>query len=1046
MKYLQWIGNNILFILTMFLLVFIPLYPKKPLLDIVNTWVYIRAEDFVVAVVLLIWSMLLFQKKVTLKTPLTIPILLFWIAGAIATFHGILIIFPGTANIFSNIAFLSYVRHIEYISLFFIAWSGMKDKRLVPYVAAFVVITLIGVILYGIGQKYAGFPAYLTMNEEVAKGEPVKISALGRVSSTFGGHYDLAAYLVLVIPLVVSFIFGVRNWRAKLLLLTVAVASFGLLNFTVSRISFFAAIIAVIVVILFQKKKLLLFSLPLLVIGGFIFARYAPALLSRFNSTVKEVDVLVDAKTGGVLGHPQEVSNTYFQHKTIKQEYLYEKELLATRSATASPSATIPYYLLPETVLLISSDIPSTGENLPSGSGYINLSLSPVIKKVGYYFYDTTTASSTSAQLVLIKSGDFLIKRALAYDLSFTTRFQGEWPNAFNAFKRNILFGSGYGSVSLAVDNNYLRILAETGIIGFLAFFGVFVVIGIYIKKILPAVQSPLSRSFIIGFAAGGIGLLLNALLIDVFDASKVAFYLWLLAGIALAILHFYQKTPVSLLKELNKILVSPLATIIGLSVLCMVMFLPSINNYFIGDDFTWLRWAATEPITSIGNSFISSDGFFYRPGTKLFFSAMYNIFWLNPTLYHVVAVLLHLVVAVITFFLSRKILRSSSWATLTSFLFLVMSGYIESIFWISAIGFLFASGAILTSLLLFIKWIENKNIIYFCLSLIASIMSLFFHEMGVITPLLCMLYAVSQFGVKQLVKEKIYPILLFLPIPLYLLVRYFSNSHWLSGDYNYNLLKLPFNFVGNAFGYLLLALTGPMSIRFYEIFRTFSREKIFISVILVALFVTLTIVLYNKVIKKMEKEDKRILVFGIGFFVIALAPFLGLGNIASRYSYLASIGVSILLVFGLRKFYSYLESSGQAIATMAMTIIVAIFAMFHIIQTQQVQGDWHTAGEEVQNFFVSIDSAYQDYWAAEPMTFYFVNTPIRHGEAWVFPVGLEDALWFTFRNPSVTVNQAPTVEDALNAIGTSENEKVFLFGDSGRVIEQKEVQTIKAP
>ena len=27
---------------------FIPLYPKKPLFDIVNTWVYIRAEDFVV--------------------------------------------------------------------------------------------------------------------------------------------------------------------------------------------------------------------------------------------------------------------------------------------------------------------------------------------------------------------------------------------------------------------------------------------------------------------------------------------------------------------------------------------------------------------------------------------------------------------------------------------------------------------------------------------------------------------------------------------------------------------------------------------------------------------------------------------------------------------------------------------------------------------------------------------------------------------------------------------------------------------------------------
>ena len=142
----------------------------------------------------------------------------------------------------------------------------------------------------------------------------------------------------------------------------------------------------------------------------------------------------------------------------------------------------------------------------------------------------------------MVLDGEFLVKKASAYDLSFTTRFQGEWPNAIEAFKKNLLVGSGYGSVSLAVDNNYLRILAETGLVGFISFFLLFLTLAIYIKKIYKDIDSKVARSFILGFGAGVIGLGLNAVLIDVFEASKVAFSLWLLFGIAFGVLTLYQK------------------------------------------------------------------------------------------------------------------------------------------------------------------------------------------------------------------------------------------------------------------------------------------------------------------------------------------------------------------------------------------------------------------------------------------------------------------------------------------------------------------------
>ena len=318
-KFLAWIWDNILFLETLFLLAFIPLFPKLPLLDVRNTWVYIRGEDFVVLFVLLSWLALLVKKKITLKTPLTLPILVFWLIGALATVHGVLLIFPTLANVFPNVAFLSLVRHIEYMSLFFIGYHGMKDKRLLPFVITALVVTLLGVIAYGFGQKYLGFPAYLTMNEEFAKGIPIQLSALSRVPSTFAGHYDLAAYLVLIIPILVSLVFGFKNLFIKLFLIATSLLGFVLLFMTVSRVSFFVLFVSLLVVFFFQKRKIILFSIPLVAIFAVILISLQPNILDRFKSTVSEVDVLVDAKTGESVGHVTFVPASYFKDKLVLQ-------------------------------------------------------------------------------------------------------------------------------------------------------------------------------------------------------------------------------------------------------------------------------------------------------------------------------------------------------------------------------------------------------------------------------------------------------------------------------------------------------------------------------------------------------------------------------------------------------------------------------------------------------------------------------------------------------------------------------------------------------
>jgi hypothetical protein len=1048
-KALSWIWDNILFLETLFILVFIPLFPKIPVLDIKNTWVYIRTEDFIV---FFVFITLLIKEKITFKTPITLPILAFWTIGAIATMHGVLLVFPEISNAYPNVAFLSLLRHIEYISVFFIAYAGIRNKKQLIYIIGALVFTLIAVIIYGFGQKYLGFPAFLTMNEEFAKGIPIQLSALSRVPSTFAGHYDLAAYLVLVIPILVSLFFGFKNWLIKIGLLVVSFFGFILLFMTVSRVSFVVLFAALFVVFLFQKKKLILLSIPLAIIFGIFVLTFQSSLFDRFKSTVSEVDVVVDAQTGESLGHVKFTPKEYLQDKLVLQKRVKDRkelnmaieELEQDSDYYSSTSAILQYRYIPPEIPLVTAVNVSTGESLGQGTGYINLYLSPVVKRIGNFYLELPpdVKSSPSAQ-VLVLHGDFIVKRAAAYDLSFTTRFQGEWPNAIEAFKRNILFGSGYGSISLAIDNNYLRILGEIGLLGFISFFLIFLILAIYIKKVYPSVDSRLARCFIIGFGAGFIGLALNALLIDVFEASKIAFLLWALTGVTFGILALYQKHDFSLLNEVKKAALSPLAIIIYLFLGSLVLYSPTLNNYFVGDDFTWLRWAADcgscNPVTTITNYFTNSDGFFYRPGTKTFFYFMYNMFWLNQVVYHLASLVLHFAVAVLVFLIARKIFKNNILSGVAAFLFLVASGGTEAVLWISSIGTLFISLFGLLGLLLFIEWDEKKKIYFIFGSFASFSLALLFQEQAVILPLLIPAYLVSKNISLRNIKTSVMRwdfLVMFIPVIAYLIARFISKSHWSGGDYSYDLLMLPFNFVGNLIGYLMLTIAGPMALSISNSLRSAAKDNLILFAVALPLVIAAVYLMYKFIYKSFDNSEKRIVIFGLLFFTICLLPFLGLGNIASRYDYLGAVGIIFIITLILKKAYDYLLPNGREIAVATIAVIVGIYSLFHVMQIQQTYFIWEEAGNKVRNFFISFDASYSSNWSKPDAEFYFVNVPIKVGEAWVFPVGLNDAVWFAIKNDKAKINISSDLDTAIEQAGYYKSRTVFEFDNNGNVKE----------
>lgn len=1042
-KLIEWCKDNTLLILTFFLLAFIPLYPKIPLVDIRNTWVYIRIEDILVLVVLSYLGLLIFRKKIDIKTPLTLPLFAFWLAGAIATIHGMLLIFPSLPHVYPNVVFLSLLRRIEYMSVFFIAFHAVKNLRIVPLVTFVLTATVFIVAIYGLGQKYFGFYAFLTMNEEFAKGIPIQLSNLSRISSTFAGHYDLAAYLVLMLPILVSMMFAFKHWLVRVVLALTSVLGFIVLFMTVSRISLFALFVSLGIVLLFQKKKIVLFSIPVILLLTLIIISVSPTITDRFGNTIKQVDVLVDANTGEPIAHINEISNTYFIDKTVTQQF---STSIHNLSGSASPSAKfiLPYTLIPSSVVFYKEPDASTGEDLPSGTGYINLALSPVTKKLGNFYFEPKQKEATTSALVYVINGSYLVKKVLTYDISFTTRFQGEWPSTLLAFRRNIFIGSGYGSVGLAVDNSYLRMLGEVGLLGFGLFLFIFIIIGLSIRNVFPYITSPRDKSFIVGFIAGVIGLGINAVFIDVFEASKIAFSLWLLAGIVMGIIQFHKKIEVNLRDIFMKVITSTPVIVISFLVLTIVLYASTTKNYFVGDDFTWFRWAAESgqsKLSAIFGYFTQADGFFYRPGTKIYFEIMYSLFWLNQTVYHAVSIFLHFIVGVLVFLLAKKICKGLLPPVLAGFLFLLLSGNSESIHWISVTGHLLTASFSLFSLLCYIAWQEKKKHIYFIASAVSFSLSLLFHESGLVTPLFFILYRYVSEGTLSLRSwyKDVYTKLLLIPVPLYLLARFFAQSHWFNGDYSYNIVKFPLNALGNTIGYFVLSILGPVASPLYLNLRNILRNHLLISGVMTVIIMFLIPFVYKQFYKKAAKNDKKIFIFGLSFFLIALLPFLGLGNMSSRYNYVASVGVVFLLVLFLKKFYAFFSASGRTIALGGTAIVMSVFCLFQLIQLQKSHADWDEAGKKSKQFIVAIEGAYEDYWGYEPMELHLVNVPIRSGEAWVFPVGIPDALWLIFHNPKMAVFSWPTIEAAHNSVGfTSQTKKIFEFTNEGTVVERR--------
>ncbi|KXK08961.1 MAG: hypothetical protein UZ21_OP11001000011, partial [Microgenomates bacterium OLB22] len=525
------------------------------------------------------------KKKSTSPQRFLWPFLLFGISILISYFFGV---FVTKTIVYPQVGLLHTIRRFEYMGLFFVAASAVRDTKHFRLLLYSFITSVFLVALYGIAQRFAGFPAVSTMNPEFAKGHILFLTPEARVSSTFAGHYDLASYLIFAIPILWGFymtlisekISPLTNWVAKSVrfiyssvttIYQMALKKFKAFalhthisddivhteQFTTSLPQlFYISVIAIVVAaILANAVKTFEFSIiATLGIGTVLFAilfHWAKRLTMILVIFMTLFTLILTASRTSFIAYILTVPALLFFFRrytyTILVITLSIILLVTNKGLSDRFSKTIQIRQF-----LINVDTGDTlvvqktnSKELPAGSAILKKIDTKKLSDADEQLKDQLLLeASQSATLSggIASAGSYTEVSAVGVDVSTAIRLQIEWPRAINAFKRNPLFGLGASSITEATDNDYLRWLGEFGLAGFLSFTFILYLIAHFIMVRIPLISTrlqPLYWGTLFGMGA----LMINAGYIDVFEASKVAFTYWFVMGIMVGSLYKFPAT-----------------------------------------------------------------------------------------------------------------------------------------------------------------------------------------------------------------------------------------------------------------------------------------------------------------------------------------------------------------------------------------------------------------------------------------------------------------------------------------------------------------------
>jgi tetratricopeptide (TPR) repeat protein len=303
----------------------------------------------------------------------------------------------------------------------------------------------------------------------------------------------------------------------------------------------------------------------------------------------------------------------------------------------------------------------------------------------------------------------------------------------------------------------------------------------------------------------------------------------------------------------------------------------------------------------------------YYRPVQILSYAIDYRLGGMSSFVYHFTNIFLHFLNSVLVFLLAYKLSREKAVALLTSFIFAVHPAQTGAVAYISGrtdlLFFLFG----FLSMYFYVLFRERKEYAFLVAGVVSLCISFFSKEAAIIFPFLCLFM-----DLVILRKRKGFELLYH--IPNFAAVGACVFVHSIVSGGGYGVIFSGLNGLA-ARALQAVKMTGdflavgvfPYCLRMRHSVSA-AGEKAVLALILLAGIVAAIVFL---------KDRRRILLFGAGFFLIALVPFLlvvgSFQVFAEHWMYLASFGLFLFISSALLRIYS----SAKPIVRGALLVIV---------------------------------------------------------------------------------------------------------------------------
>lgn len=166
------------------------------------------------------------------------------------------------------------------------------------------------------------------------------------------------------------------------------------------------------------------------------------------------------------------------------------------------------------------------------------------------------------------------------------------------------------------------------------------------------------------------------------------------------------------------------------------------LTIYFAQDDFFHFKVSLTDgsfkQFLNLFAFYPSEEKYiaYYRPiFREVLFNILYNLFGLNHIPYRVLHFIIHFINIYLVYTLTQKIFQKKQIAFFVSFFFGISSAHIGTLYW--GIQILGVTMLIISTLILFIKFLETYKNKFLISSFLTFLLALGSHELAAVTPIL---------------------------------------------------------------------------------------------------------------------------------------------------------------------------------------------------------------------------------------------------------------------------------------------------------------------